>query len=67
MVDAVRQMLKEIESTGQDGEDTYPELLQAAPLDCRNPVRMGLLPRSPPPPLDPPPQNRPRFEDKRRS
>jgi two-component system chemotaxis sensor kinase CheA len=28
MVDAVRQMLKEIESTGQDGEDTYPELLQ---------------------------------------
>ncbi len=28
MVDAVRQMLKEIESTGQDGEDAYPELLQ---------------------------------------
>ena len=28
MVDAVRQMLKEIESTGQDGDDTYPELLQ---------------------------------------
>jgi two-component system chemotaxis sensor kinase CheA len=28
MVDAVRQMLKEIESTGQDGENTYPELLQ---------------------------------------
>ncbi|MGH9744887.1 MAG: chemotaxis protein CheW [Candidatus Acidiferrales bacterium] len=28
MVDAVRQMLKEIESTGQDGDDTYPELRQ---------------------------------------
>jgi len=28
MVDAVRQMLKEIESTGQDGDDNYPELLQ---------------------------------------
>src|SRR5579864_6888527 len=28
MVDAVRQMLKEIESTGHDGEDTHPELLQ---------------------------------------
>jgi hypothetical protein len=26
MVDAVRQMLKEIESTGQDGEIDYPEL-----------------------------------------
>jgi len=26
MVDAVRQMLKEIESTGQDGESDYPEL-----------------------------------------
>jgi two-component system chemotaxis sensor kinase CheA len=26
MVDAVRQMLKEIESTGQDGEGDYPEL-----------------------------------------
>ncbi len=26
MVDAVRQMLKEIESTGQDGEVDYPEL-----------------------------------------
>jgi two-component system chemotaxis sensor kinase CheA len=26
MVDAVRQMLKEIESSGQDGENTYPEL-----------------------------------------
>ena len=26
MVDAVRQMLKEIESTGQDGENEYPEL-----------------------------------------
>jgi two-component system chemotaxis sensor kinase CheA len=29
MVDAVRQMLKEIESTGQDGDDTYPRLLQS--------------------------------------
>jgi chemotaxis protein histidine kinase CheA len=28
MVDAVRQMLKEIESSGHDGDDTYPELLQ---------------------------------------
>ena len=27
IVDAVRQMLKEIESTGQDGDDTYPELI----------------------------------------
>jgi chemotaxis protein histidine kinase CheA len=27
MVDAVRQMLKEIESSGQDGDDTYPELI----------------------------------------
>src|SRR5580658_10866763 len=26
MVDAVRQMLKEITSTGQDGENDYPEL-----------------------------------------
>ena len=26
MVDAVRQMLKEIQQTGQDGEDEYPEL-----------------------------------------
>src|SRR5437763_13322746 len=26
MVDAVRQMLKEIQSTGQDGEQDYPEL-----------------------------------------
>ena len=31
MVDAVRQMLKEIESTGQDGDDTYPELLRSHP------------------------------------
>ena len=29
MVDAVREMLKEIESTGKDGENAYPELLQA--------------------------------------
>jgi two-component system chemotaxis sensor kinase CheA len=28
MVDAVREMLQEIESTGKDGESTYPELLQ---------------------------------------
>jgi len=28
MVDAVREMLKEIGSTGKDGENTYPELLQ---------------------------------------
>ena len=28
MVDAVREMLKEIESTGKDGENAYPELLQ---------------------------------------
>jgi two-component system chemotaxis sensor kinase CheA len=28
MVDAVRQMLKEIESTGQDGDDGHPELLR---------------------------------------
>ena len=28
MVDAVRQMLKEIESTGQDGGDYYPHLLR---------------------------------------
>ncbi|MGO9403871.1 MAG: chemotaxis protein CheA [Terriglobales bacterium] len=28
MVDAVRQMLKEIQSTGQDGEVDYPELLE---------------------------------------
>src|SRR5712672_2953469 len=27
-VDAVREMLKEIGSTGKDGENTYPELLQ---------------------------------------
>jgi len=26
MVDAVRQMLKEIQSTGQDGANDYPEL-----------------------------------------
>src|SRR5581483_1785868 len=26
MVDAIRQMLKEIESTGADGENDYPEL-----------------------------------------
>ena len=28
MVDAVRQMLKEIQSTGQDGEAEYPEVLE---------------------------------------
>jgi two-component system chemotaxis sensor kinase CheA len=28
MVDAVRQMLQEIESTGLDGDEAYPELLQ---------------------------------------
>src|ERR1019366_6805736 len=28
MVDAVRQMLKEIQSTGQDGKAEYPELLE---------------------------------------
>jgi hypothetical protein len=28
MVDAVRQMLKEIQSTGKDGEIEYPELLE---------------------------------------
>ncbi len=28
MVDAVRQMLKEIQATGQDGEAEYPELLE---------------------------------------
>src|SRR5882724_4842869 len=28
MVDAVRQMLKEIQSTGQDGDADYPELRQ---------------------------------------
>src|ERR1700678_452518 len=29
MVDAVRQMLREIEISGQDGEDDYPELREA--------------------------------------
>jgi two-component system chemotaxis sensor kinase CheA len=51
MVDAVRQMLKEIESTGQDGEIDYPELRETltrlqepvpgdagmAPADCAIP------------------------------
>jgi two-component system, chemotaxis family, sensor kinase CheA len=32
MVDAVRQMLKEIESTGQDGEIDYPELREKLTL-----------------------------------
>lgn len=32
MVDAIRQMLKEIESTGQDGEIDYPELREKLTL-----------------------------------
>jgi len=32
MVDAVRQMLKEIQSTGQDGQEDYPELRERLTL-----------------------------------
>jgi two-component system, chemotaxis family, sensor kinase CheA len=40
MVDAVRQMLKEIQSTGQDGDEEYPELLQTlASLQATSPVK----------------------------
>ena len=56
MVDAVRQMLKEIESTGQDGEIDYPELRETltrlqkpVPGDTEIPSPVGALPSSPVP------------------
>ena len=41
MVDAVRQMLKEIQATGQDGQVDYPELRENLTRLCR------LAPRAP--------------------
>ena len=65
MVDAVRQMLKEIQSTGQDGEEDYPELrerltlLQSAgaalPSDAVAPVEAKSVEK----PLPPPPKAEP--------
>ncbi len=48
MVDAVRQMLKEIESTGQDGEADYPELRETL-TRLQNPAAasVALTPPSP--------------------
>jgi two-component system chemotaxis sensor kinase CheA len=46
MVDAVREMLKEIESTGSDGGDTYPELLQRL-ARLQEPAAGGAAPATP--------------------
>jgi two-component system chemotaxis sensor kinase CheA len=48
MVDAVRQMLKEIGSTGQDGDADYPELRETLTrLQAPAPVSVGLaMPQS---------------------
>jgi len=49
MVDAVRQMLKEIQSTGQDGEIDYPELrANLTRLQTPAAAAAGLAPPSPP-------------------
>jgi two-component system chemotaxis sensor kinase CheA len=55
MVDAVRQMLKEIGSTGQDGDADYPELRETLTrLQAPAPVSVGLaMPQSAP--VDPKP------------
>jgi two-component system, chemotaxis family, sensor kinase CheA len=57
MVDAVRQMLKEIESTGHDGENDYPELRERltrlqtpVPGDAAMDSAADPDPHSPPPP-----------------
>ena len=41
MVDAVRQMLKEVESTGQDGDNDYPELRETL-TRLQNPAIAGV-------------------------
>jgi two-component system chemotaxis sensor kinase CheA len=48
MVDAIRQMLKEIGSTGQDGDADYPELRETLTrLQAPAPVSVGLaMPQS---------------------
>jgi two-component system chemotaxis sensor kinase CheA len=56
MVDAVRQMLKEIQATGQDGEVDYPELrANLTRLQTPAAANAGLAPPSPPAPVDPKP------------
>ncbi|MFZ0418438.1 MAG: chemotaxis protein CheW [Candidatus Sulfotelmatobacter sp.] len=51
MVDAVRQMLKEIESTGQDGEIDYPELRETLTrLQEPVPGDVGMAPAGSAPP-----------------
>jgi two-component system, chemotaxis family, sensor kinase CheA len=47
MVDAVRQMLKEIDSTGQDGEEDYPELRENL-TRLQSPAVAGLAVQSSP-------------------
>ena len=58
MVDAVRQMLKEIQSSGQDGQEDYPELRERLTL-LLNPGAGGVVtapavvvPSSPPAPVE---------------
>ena len=51
MVDAVRQMLKEIGSTGRDGEQDYPELRETLTrLQTADAASVVLAPGSPPAP-----------------
>jgi two-component system chemotaxis sensor kinase CheA len=45
MVDAIRQMLSEIQATGRDGESGYPELLEAL-AGAQNPRETAILPRA---------------------
>ena len=56
MVDAVRQMLKEIESTGQDGEADYPELREnLTRLQTPAAGSVAVVPSLPAAPLTPKP------------
>jgi two-component system chemotaxis sensor kinase CheA len=48
MVDAVRQMLKEIQSTGRDGEQDYPELRETLTWLQGSPSGKGALATAPP-------------------
>jgi chemotaxis protein histidine kinase CheA len=60
MVDAVRQMLKEIKSTGQDGDADYPELRETL-TRLQTPATASVAPATPCPPVvaDPKPLPKP--------
>src|ERR1700733_4669164 len=64
MVDAVRQMLKEIESCGHDGDDTYPELLQTL-AGLQEPAANGSVSAPPVVPTEPPAATKSASDQKR--